>query len=67
MPKRSLEDIAEKVKEELAVFEIGGQDLDVIFDPLVERCMELAKTEREFKQCIDEAVSTLKSIIKKVK
>jgi len=67
MPKRSLDEVAEKVKEELAEFEIGGQDLDVIFDPLVQQCMELSRNDKEFKQCIEEAISTLKSIVKKVR
>jgi len=67
VPRRDLEEIAEKVKEELAEYEIGGEDLDVIFDPLIRKCMEEARNEREFRQCIDEAFSTLKMVIKKVK
>ena len=38
MPRgeKSLRDLAEEILEELSEFEIGGKDLDVIFEPLVE-------------------------------
>ncbi|RLI07761.1 hypothetical protein DRO24_02365 [Candidatus Bathyarchaeota archaeon] len=68
MPRgeKSLRDLAEEILEELSEFEIGGKDLDVIFEPLVERCAELAKNERELRQCIEEGISTLKTVVKKV-
>jgi len=64
MPKNS-NDWIEKIKKELNEYEIGGHDLDQIFDPLFEACSEVAKTYNEFKQCVEEGISTLKSIIKK--
>jgi len=64
MPK--LDEVAEKVRRELAEFEIGGEDLDAIFDPLVRQCAEVARDEKEFRQCIDEAITTLKRIVKKI-
>jgi len=67
VPKGSLDGIAEKIRKELAEFEIGDQDLDVIFDPLIQQCSELARDEREFRQCLDEAISTLKAVAKKIK
>lgn len=71
MPRRrtggSLEDIAEEVRRELSEFEIGSEDLAAIFDPLVEECSKLARDEKEFRQCIEEAISTLKTIVRKVK
>ena len=61
------EEWIERIKKELNVYEIGGYDLDQIFDPLFEACAKVAKTYSEFKQCVSEGVSTLKHVMSKVK
>jgi len=61
------EEWIEKLKKELNKFEIGDKDLDVVFEPLFEACGEVAKTYNDFKQCVNEGISTLKSVISKVK
>jgi len=57
----------EKVKKELNEFVIGDEDLDKVFEPLLNTCSKLAKTYDEFKQCVSEGISTLKSVITKVR
>jgi chorismate mutase len=61
------EEWVEKLKKELNKFEIGDRDLDTIFEPLFEACGEVSKTYNDFKQCVNEGISTLKSVISKVK
>ncbi len=57
----------EKLKKELDEFVIGETSLAEIFEPVFDACAKVAKNEEEFKQCVTEAISTLKSVIKKVK
>ena len=64
MPK---EEWVERIKKELNEYEIGGYDLDQVFEPLLQACSRVAKTYNEFKQCVNEGISTLKSIMSKVK
>ena len=61
------EEWVERIKKELSEYEIGGYDLDQVFEPLLEACSKVAKTYSEFKQCVNEGISTLKSIINKVR
>ena len=61
------EDWVERIKKELNEYEIAGYDLDQIFEPLLQACSRVAKTYNEFKQCVNEGISTLKSIMSKVK
>ena len=61
------EEWVERIKKELSEYEIGGYDLDQVFEPLLEACSKVAKTYSEFKQCVNEGISTLKSIISKVR
>jgi len=56
-----------KLREELNEYEIGGYDLDQVFEPLFDVCDKVAKNENEFKQCMREAISTLKSVMNRVK
>jgi len=56
-----------KIKKELNEYAIGDYDLDEVFAPLFEACEKVAKNYSEFKQCVEEGISTLKSVIKKVK
>jgi len=67
MPKENAEDWIEEIKKELNGYEIGGYDLDQVFEPLLEACSKVAKTYNEFKQCVNEGISTLKSIMSKVR
>jgi len=62
-----IEELIEKIKQELSEFELGEKDLDVVFDPLVQECVELAKDENEVKQCLKEAANTLIGVLKKIK
>jgi len=64
MPK---EEWVERIKKELNEYEIGGYDLDQVFEPLLQACSRVAKNYNEFKQCVNEGISTLKSIMSKVK
>jgi len=64
---KSKEEWIERIKKELNEYEIGGYDLDHVFEPLLEACSKVAKTYNEFKQCVNEGVSTLKSIMSKVR
>jgi len=57
----------ERVKKELNEFVIGDYDLDQVFEPLLEVCSKLANTYDEFKQCISEGVTTLKSVLSKIR
>jgi len=61
------EDWIERIKKELNEYEIGGYDLDQVFEPLLQACSRVAKTYNEFKQCVNEGISTLKSIMSKIK
>lgn len=65
MPKDSTEEWVARLKKELNEYEIAGHDLGDVFSPLFEACSKVAKTYNEFKQCVEEGVSTLRSIIKK--
>jgi len=67
MPKGNADEWIERIKKELNEYEIGDYDLDQVFEPLFEACAKVAKTYNEFKQCIEEGVSTLKSVVSKVK
>jgi len=62
-----LEEWLEKLKDALNEYEIGDLDLDKALAPLLEACSRVAKTADDFKQCIIEAASTLKSVAKRVK
>jgi len=64
---RDADEWVKRLKEELNEYEIGGYDLDEIFEPLLEACSKVAKTYSEFKQCVEEGVSTLKSVVRKVR
>jgi len=55
----------QKIKKELNEYQIGDWDLDSVFEPLLNACAKLANNYNEFKQCILEGISTLKSIISK--
>jgi len=55
----------QRIKKELNEYRIGDWDLDVVFEPLLNACAKEAKSYSEFKQCILEGISTLKSIISK--
>jgi len=57
----------EKIKKELDEYTLGDTDLSVVFEPLLERCARLAKNFDEFKQCLGESISTLKSVIGRAK
>jgi len=64
---RGLEEVAERLRRELAQFELGDTELESVFGPLIETCETVAKTENEFLQCVREATETLKLVLKKVK
>ena len=61
------EELIERIRRELNEYAIGDYDLDQVFDPLLEACSKVAKTESELKQCIEEGISTLKTVIRKVR
>ncbi|RLF08513.1 MAG: hypothetical protein DRJ60_00180 [Thermoprotei archaeon] len=67
MPREPAEDWIEKIRKELNEYEIGGYDLDQVFEPLFEACSKVAKTYSEFKQCVEEGISTLKSVVRKTR
>jgi len=67
MPKKNADDWVRRLKEELNEYEIGGYDLDEIFEPLLEACNKVARNYSEFKQCVEEGISTLKSVVRKVR
>jgi len=57
----------ERLKKELNEYEVGGYDLDQVFEPLLQACSKVAKTYSEFKEGVSESVSTLKSAMNKVR
>jgi len=68
VPRRDeLDEFFEKFKEELNEYAIGDLDLDKALAPLLDACSRVAKTADEFRQCVVEAASTLKSVAKRVK
>lgn len=60
-------DWVEQIKKELNEYAIGNEDLDRVLAPLLKVCSELSKNYDEFKQCINEAITTLKSVVGKVR
>jgi len=63
----TFDDVIERIKKELNEFEIGGQALDEIFYPLIEACSKVARNNSELKQCIEEGLSTVKAVVRKLK
>jgi len=63
----SKEEWIQKVKKQLNEYQIGDFDLDQVFDPLLNACAKVAKNFSEFKQCVNEGLATLKSILSKTK
>ena len=61
------EEWVEKIKRELNEYAIGDYDLDQVFDPLFEACSRVTSTYSEFKQCVEEGISTLKSVIRRAR
>jgi hypothetical protein len=57
----------EKIKKELDNYTLGDVDLSAVFEPLLEKCAKLAKSFDEFKTCLNESVSTLRSVLGRVK
>ncbi len=62
---------AERVKEELEKllneYQVGEMDLDEVFAPLLEACSKVARNDKEFIQCINESITTLKSVLRKAR
>jgi hypothetical protein len=67
LPDKGDRDFVDKLMKELSEYTIGDEELSKIFEPLLERCAKLSKTADEFKRCVTEAVTTLKSALGKVK
>ncbi|RLF63145.1 MAG: hypothetical protein DRN30_06975 [Thermoplasmata archaeon] len=61
------EEWVERIKKELNEYAIGDYDLDQVFEPLLVACSKVARTYNEFKQCVNEGISTLKSVVSRVK
>jgi len=55
----------QRIKKELSEYQIGDWDLDVVFEPLLIACAKVTNKFDDFKQCILEGISTLKSVISK--
>ncbi|RLB79148.1 MAG: hypothetical protein DRH17_14200 [Deltaproteobacteria bacterium] len=64
---RDVSEWVEKLKEELNEYQIGEYELGQIFEPLIMACAKVAKTENELRQCVNEGISTLKSVVRKVR
>jgi len=62
-----VERLLNEIKRELSEYHIAEEDLDAIFDPLLRSCSRVAKNDKELKQCITEGISTLKSILSRVR
>jgi len=69
MPKRRFfhEIDGEEALNELCNYEIGGDELCELMRPLAEKCAEIAKDQKEFMQCINEAFTTTLKVVKKKK
>ncbi|RLG77831.1 MAG: hypothetical protein DRO12_01030 [Thermoprotei archaeon] len=65
--KEDKDEWVEKIKKELNEFAIGEYDLDQVFEPLLEACKKVARTYSEFRQCINEGISTLRSVVSRVR
>lgn len=61
------EEWIERLKKELHSYSIGEYDLDRVFEPLLDACARLTKTYDEFKQCVNESLTTLKTVMRKVR